>query len=174
MAEVAELSEYEKQRNENIARNQRVLEALGLVRSDAELHHECRSRAKEPKAKRQKEDPNSAEAVRAAVRRSHRLAGIAADEDHSSPQPSTSQTDTVPQKHEDAKAEYDLWTQRWCRKQAGVTIVGTASYAHSAWLSLEPSTSGLACSAACLPCPPPLLTQRSHDRLALLQRSCVY
>ena len=51
-----ELCAYEKQRLENIARNQKVLEALGLVKSDAELHEELRQQGKgaPKKAKRQK------------------------------------------------------------------------------------------------------------------------
>ena len=52
MSEV--LSDYEKQRLDNIARNQKVLIALGLVRSDAEKHEELRA-GNAPKAKRQKD-----------------------------------------------------------------------------------------------------------------------
>ena len=71
-----ELSDYEKERLANIARNQKVLESLGLVRRDAELHESIRS--KEAPKKKRKIDPESAEAVRAAVRRSARLAGAPA------------------------------------------------------------------------------------------------
>ena len=73
---VTELSDYEKERLANIARNQKVLESLGLVRRDAELHESIRS--KEAPKKKRKVDPESAEAVRAAVRRSARLAGAPA------------------------------------------------------------------------------------------------
>ena len=65
-----ELSDYEKERLANIARNQKVLESLGLVRRDAELHESIRS--KEAPKKKRKIDPESADAVRAAVRRSAR------------------------------------------------------------------------------------------------------
>ena len=71
-----ELSDYEKERLANIARNQKVLESLGLVRRDAELHESIRS--KEAPKKKRKIDPESADAVRAAVRRSARLAGAPA------------------------------------------------------------------------------------------------
>ena len=122
------LSAYELQRLENIARNKKVLEALGLVRSDAELHEELRQGKGAPKAKRKKEDPDSAEAGRAAVRRSMRLAGQPAEEESG---PSVSVTREGVTDHTEARAEYDLWSQRWSRQQAGVTVVGTASYAHT-------------------------------------------
>ena len=122
------LSAYELQRLENIARNQKVLEALGLVRSDAELHEELRQGKGAPKPKRKKEDPESAEAGRAAVRRSMRLAGQPAEEENG---PSVSVTREGVTDHTEARAEYDLWSQRWSRQQAGVTVVGTASYAHT-------------------------------------------
>ena len=140
-----ELCAYEKQRLEKIARNQKVLEALGLVRSDAELHEELRQGKGAPKAKRQKEDPDSAESRRAAVRRSMRLAGEPADTDFdggSSRLSSAVHLGTVD--HDEARAEYDLWTQRWSRKQAGATVVGTASYAHTLMRVMTMSESGLA------------------------------
>ena len=141
-----ELCAYEKQRLENIARNQKVLEALGLVKSDAQLHEELRQQGKgaPKKAKRQKEDPDSAESHRAAVRRSMRLAGEPADEDGEGEKftPSAAHSGTVD--HDEARAEYDLWTQRWSRKQAGVTVVGTASYAHTLMRVMTMSESGLA------------------------------
>uniref|UniRef100_A0A7S0QB74 Uncharacterized protein n=1 Tax=Coccolithus braarudii TaxID=221442 RepID=A0A7S0QB74_9EUKA len=134
--EVNDLSDYEKQRLENIARNQRVLEGLGLVRSDAEAHQELRAGKGAPKGKKQKLDPGSAESVRADVRRSQRLAGLPASDGEgeagASPSGGAARTHaegTVD--HSEARAEYDLWTQRWSSKQAGVTIVGTASYAHT-------------------------------------------
>ena len=49
--EAAPLSAYELQRLDNIARNQKVLESLGLVRRDAELHESIRSK-EAPKKKR--------------------------------------------------------------------------------------------------------------------------
>ena len=142
-----ELSEYEKRRNENIARNQKVLEALGLVRSDAELHHELRRGKGEPKAKRQK--GGSAEEERAAVRRSQRLAGLTPDgsalEDApKSSGPASYSGRAAEQDHEEARAEYDLWTQRWCGKQKGATVVGTASYAHTLMRVMTMNDTGLA------------------------------
>ena len=140
MSEV--LSDYEKQRLDNIARNQKVLIALGLVRSDAEKHQELRA-GNAPKAKRQKVDPHGGEAHRAAVRRSMRLAGVPADE------PTEASSSATPENrstvdHEEARAEYELWTQRWCQKQAGATVVGTASYAHTLMRVMTMSESGLA------------------------------
>lgn len=133
-----DLSAYEKQRLENIARNQKVLEALGLVRGDAELHQELRNQKSGGGKKRQKLDPypNSAEAVRADVRRSQRLAGLPADDadgtpvicSSSAPQSSRPSSSAA---HDEARAEYEGWTQRWSQKQAGATLVGTASYAHT-------------------------------------------
>ena len=80
---MTELSEYELQRLANIARNRKVLESLGLVSSDAEMHHQIRDgKGGEPKAKRQKAAvPGSAEEARAALRRSQRLAGLPASGD---------------------------------------------------------------------------------------------
>lgn len=146
-----ELCAYEKQRLENIARNRRVLEALGLVQSDAELHAEVRNGKSDKSAKRRKEDPNSAEAVRAAVRRSQRLAGLPAEHADGS----SSVVDGSPSflsgtsgvdmsAHANARAEYDLWTQRWCRKQQGTSLVGTASYSHTLMRVMTMSETGLA------------------------------
>ena len=143
-----ELSDYEKQRLENIARNQKVLEALGLVRSDAELHDQLRSSKEKPKAgKRQKtaDDPASAESFRAAVRRSQRLAGVPADLGDSGPD--SSPMASLPAgtaDHAGARAEYDQWTQRWCSKQKGTTVVGTASYEHTLMRVMTMSESALA------------------------------
>ena len=44
----SDLSEYELQRLENIRRNQKVLESLGLVSRDAELHQDMRKCEPEP------------------------------------------------------------------------------------------------------------------------------
>ena len=33
--------------------------------------------------------------------------------------------------HEAARADYELWSQRWSQSQKGPTLVGTASYAHT-------------------------------------------
>lgn len=142
-----ELSAYELERLENIRRNQRVLEALGLVRSDAELHEELRSKGK-PKAKKQREDPESADGIRAAVRRSQRLAGVPAgtNGDGEAGTPASSSTPNICSgtvDHDEAKAEYELWTQRWSQKQRGVTIVGTASYAHTLMRVMSMSESAL-------------------------------
>jgi hypothetical protein len=140
------LCDYERQRLENIARNQRVLEALGLVQSDAALHHEIRGRGEGNAAKRRKEDPNSAEAARAAVRRSQRLAGLPVDgsvESPSAPESGNSPA-ALSAEHDAARAEYETWTQRWCRKQQGTTLVGTASYSHTLMRVMTMSESGLA------------------------------
>jgi hypothetical protein len=45
--------------------------------------------------------------------------------------PASSSTCSGSVDHEDARAEYEQWTERWSRKQAGVTLVGTASYSHT-------------------------------------------
>ena len=144
---MADLCDYEKQRLENIARNQKVLEALGLVRSDAEQHQELR--AKSSGKKRQKLDPGSEESKRAEVRRSQRLAGLPAGAGDDS---GAADDEDVPLRqrqasnsgHIDARAEYDLWAQRWSQKQAGPTVVGTASYEHTLMRVMTMSESGLA------------------------------
>ena len=149
--EAAPLSAYELQRLDNIARNQKVLEALGLVRSDATLHQQLRGKGDKGNSnKRRKEDPDSAESRRAAVRRSQRLAGMPAgeeddDDDENLPlslrrgaaQPTSGA-------HESARSEYDLWASRWSSKQAGVTVVGTASYAHTLMRVMTMGEGGLA------------------------------
>ena len=145
-----ELSEYEKQRNENIARNQKVLQALGLVRSDAELHQELRRGRGEPKGKKRRVAPDGPEAHRAAVRRSQRLAGLNAEEpgDDEAGGMAGAAAAAPPAhdsaRHGEARAEYDLWVQRWSGRQAGVTVVGTASYAHTLMRVMTMSEAGLA------------------------------
>lgn len=142
-----ELSEYEKQRLENIRRNQQVLAALGLVSSDAELHNDLRKG--EPKAKRQKAAaPGSDEEARAAVRRSHRLAGRPAEGAHEGSalvdHPSRSWQD-ISGEHEAAREEYEAsWAKRWSGKQSAATVVGTASYAHTLMRVMTMSDAGLA------------------------------
>ena len=145
---MSDLSEYEKMRLENIARNQRVLEALGLVRSDAELHEALR-KPKEKKNKRQKTSEDDAESARAAVRRSQRLAGLPADGDDAGGASSSSASVSARHlrgtaDHDEAEAEYELWTQRWSAKQKGATVVGTASYAHTLMRVMTMSESALA------------------------------
>ena len=49
---VTELFDYEKERLANIARNQKVLESLGLVRRDAELHESIRSKGRRRRSAR--------------------------------------------------------------------------------------------------------------------------
>ena len=145
---MSELCAYELQRLENIARNQKVLEALGLVRSDALLHDELRNKEK-PKAKRQK--TSGPEEERAAVRRSMRLAGLSADGEaenggeNGAPSTSGGVGHRAPDgDHEDAQAEYELWAARWSGKQRGATVVGTASYAHTLMRVMTMHDSGLA------------------------------
>mmetsp|Transcript_26791 Transcript_26791/g.85991 ORF Transcript_26791/g.85991 Transcript_26791/m.85991 type:complete len:204 (+) Transcript_26791:150-761(+) len=136
-----ELSDYEKERLANIARNQKVLESLGLVRRDAELHESIRT--KEAPKKKRKVDPESAEAVRAAVRRSARLAGApASSQGLLSPSAGDSSTagESSSADHSEAQADYE----RWSGKQAGATIVGTASYAHTLLRVMTMTGSGLA------------------------------
>lgn len=115
------------------------------------LHEELRTgKAKSaPKAKRQKDDPDSADSRRAAVRRSMRLAGEPAEADGETVSSTSSQRkgvdhDEARADHDEARAEYESWTQRWSRKQAGVTLVGTASYAHTLMRVMSMSESGLA------------------------------
>ena len=136
------LCDYEKQRLENIKRNQAVLEALGLVQSDAIKHDELRNA---PKAKKQKADPNGPEAQRAAVRRSMRLAGVPADDNDAEADALSSGAISAERgDHTQARADYDLYSQRWCQKQAGVTVVGTASYSHTLMRVMTMSETGLA------------------------------
>ena len=52
MSTTDDLSEYEKVRLANIARNQRVLEALGLVSADIEQHQAIRGGSDASKNKR--------------------------------------------------------------------------------------------------------------------------
>ncbi|EOD06670.1 hypothetical protein EMIHUDRAFT_460090 [Emiliania huxleyi CCMP1516] len=129
-----DLSDYEKERLANIARNQKVLESLGLVRRDAELHESIRS--KEAPKKKRKADPESADAVRAAVRRSARLAGAPASR-QGLLSPSAGDSSTAGKSssadHSEAQADYE----RWSGKQARATIVGTASYAHTLMRAIE-------------------------------------
>ena len=144
-----ELSEYEKQRNENIARNQKVLQALGLVRRDAELHQELRRGRGEPKGKKRRVAPDGPEAHRAAVRRSQRLAGLPAEPGDDEAGGMAGAAAAAPPAHDsarhgEARAEYDLWVQRWSGRQAGVTVVGTASYAHTLMRVMTMSEAGLA------------------------------
>ena len=136
------LSEYELQRLENIRRNQRVLESLGLVSRDAELHQDLRK--SEPRAKKQKAPPateGSAEDARAAVRRSHRLAGLPADgadgADGAGGAGGAGCADgaggaaspwSVTGEHERARDDYEAaWAGRWSGRQASTTPVGTCA-----------------------------------------------
>ena len=95
---------------------------------------------------KQKVDPDGPEAQRAAVRRSMRLAGMAADADGDDDEGGARSLTSPAERgdHTEARAEYDLWTQRWCKKQAGVTVVGTASYSHTLMRVLTMSETGLA------------------------------
>ena len=134
MSTTDDLSEYEKVRLANIARNQRVLEALGLVSADIEQHQAIRGGSDASKNKRQKLAPNREEDLRAAVRRSQRLAGLPADECAASPSSSSTaaQGTTCSGAHDAAREEYEAtWSTRWSGKQKGSSIVGTASYAHT-------------------------------------------
>ena len=133
------LSEYELQRLENIRRNQKVLESLGLVSRDAELHQDLRK--SEPRAKKQKAPPateGSAEDARAAVRRSHRLAGLPADgADGAGGAGGAGCADgaggaaspwSVTGEHERARDDYEAaWAGRWSGRQASTTPVGTCA-----------------------------------------------
>ena len=136
------LSEYELQRLENIRRNQKVLESLGLVSRDAELHQDLRK--SEPRAKKQKAPPateGSAEDARAAVRRSHRLAGLSADgadgADGAGGAGGAGCADgaggaaspwSVTGEHERARDDYEAaWAGRWSGRQASTTPVGTCA-----------------------------------------------
>ena len=142
------LSAYELERLENIKRNHKVLQDLGLVASDAELHATLRG-DKPAAKKKQKREVSGPEAAREAVRRSHRLAGRPPELGgepggsggcRSSAQPTAAPSDPD---HEDARAEYDLWAARWMGKQQGETIVGTASYG--------PLLTRTSCAVASLP-----------------------
>ena len=133
------LSEYELQRLENIRRNQKVLESLGLVSRDAELHQDLRK--SEPRTKKQKAPPateGSAEDARAAVRRSHRLAGLPADgADGAGGAGGAGCADgaggaasswSVTGEHERARDDYEAaWAGRWSGRQASTTPVGTCA-----------------------------------------------
>ena len=122
------LSEYELQRLENIRRNQKVLESLGLVSRDAELHQDMRKC--DPRAKKQKAAPateGGAEDARAAVRRSHRLAGRpaeATDVDGGT----GGAGDTLSGEHGRARDDYEVaWARRWSGRQASTTPAGTCA-----------------------------------------------
>ena len=122
------LSEYELQRLENIRRNQKVLESLGLVSRDAELHQDMRKC--DPRAKKQKAAPateGGAEDARAAVRRSHRLAGRpaeATDVDGGA----GGAGDTLTGEHGRARDDYEAaWARRWSGRQASTTPAGTCA-----------------------------------------------
>jgi hypothetical protein len=134
----SELSEYELQRLENIRRNQKVLESLGLVSRDAELHQDLRKC--EPRAKKQKAPATegSAEDARAAVRRSHRLAGRPADgadgaggaggADGADGAGGAASTWSVTGEHERARDDYEAaWAGRWSGRQASTTPVGACA-----------------------------------------------
>mmetsp|Transcript_17402 Transcript_17402/g.54349 ORF Transcript_17402/g.54349 Transcript_17402/m.54349 type:complete len:215 (+) Transcript_17402:80-724(+) len=109
-----ELSEYEKLREANIARNRAIMLSLGLGDTDVRLH-KASSRG-EPKKKRQREAP------REGSRRSQRLAGQAADDASG-----RAAEDAREDAHEDENASHLVWAG----KQAGSSIVGTASYEHT-------------------------------------------
>ena len=122
------LSDYELQRLENIRRNQKVLESLGLVSRDAELHQDMRKC--DPRAKKQKAAPateGGAEDARAAVRRSHRLAGRpaeATDIDGGA----GGAGDTLTGEHGRARDDYEAaWARRWSGRQASTTPAGTCA-----------------------------------------------
>ena len=119
------LSEYELQRLENIRRNQKVLESLGLVSRDAELHQDMRKC--DPRAKKQKATEGGAEDARAAVRRSHRLAGRpaeATDVDGGA----EGAGDTLTGEHGRARDDYEAaWARRWSGRQASTTPAGTCA-----------------------------------------------
>ena len=124
-----------------------MLAALGLVSSDAELHNDLRKG--EPKAKRQRAAaPGSDEEARAAVRRSHRLAGLAAEGEQegsaAAGRPAARSWD-VTCEHEAARDEYEAaWAHRWSGKQSAATVVGTASYEHTLMRVMTMSDAGLA------------------------------
>ena len=119
------LSEYELQRLENIRRNQKVLESLGLVSRDAELHQDMRKC--DPRAKKQKAAPateGGAEDARAAVRRSHRLAGRPAE----ATDVDGGAGDTLTGEHGRARDDYEAaWARRWSGQQASTTPAGTCA-----------------------------------------------
>ena len=46
--------------------------------------------------------------------------------------------------HEEARADYEAWSERWSQQQKGTTLVGTASYAHTLMRVMTMAENGLA------------------------------
>ena len=70
-----------------------------------------------------------------------RLAGMPATDAGSSPSAKATESS---EQHDEARAEYDQWAQRWRQRQAGTTVVGTASYGHTLMRVMTMGEPGLA------------------------------
>lgn len=138
---MAEKSEYELLREQNMARNALVMKSLGLDASDftAHLNHQNKSTTTESKPKK-KAPKRKFQAEEVGVeRRSARLLGNSSDllmmEDTENGEVAITQKPARVQSelrgsavdHDLAEAEH----LRWAGKQGKVTIVGTASYKHT-------------------------------------------
>lgn len=126
MAE-GELTDYERMVRANIERNRRVLEELGLGRKDAVEHERLRNTSRK--------GSDRAKGVREAIRKSQRLLN-AGKHDGFAPSAADGESDAarspvsnrgMEARHSDARSEH----LRWGGKQAGKSVVGTASYEHT-------------------------------------------
>lgn len=132
------LTQYEAMVQENIRRNRAVMEALGLGRNDARRHEEVRSIAPKPSSSKKGRASSAAsgETQREAVRRSHRLAGMAASAERSDGH-AADRGSRSPGVHDDVTALEGAHVHakedhlRWAGLQKGASPVGTASYEHT-------------------------------------------
>jgi hypothetical protein len=152
MQDAGEKSEYELLREANIRRNKEVMAALGLDDSDFQLHalHKKKSDkgsssssssgSSSGAAKRKRPEKGTTEPSR----RSSRVAGLEAEaaaeggldgdradgEEGGGGGSKRFHADLHASEEEHAAAE-EAYLRRWAGKQGRVTIVGTASYAHT-------------------------------------------
>jgi len=119
MAEV--VNSYEAEREERIARNRKVMEALGLFAEDVELAAELRKKRESLKGAGGAKKRKAEEAQ--PLRRSRRLDGEATGEEAEPAPPSASA-----HAHE---VEAEAYTRRHAGAQGRATLVGTASYEHT-------------------------------------------
>lgn len=121
------LSEYERLREDNIARNRRVMLELGLIDDDVALHK--RNVPKKKKATKKREPPA---APREGGRRSKRVKGQDPEGCARAPagdgDDGDRDDDGIDGAHATARAEHEA---RWAGRQQRSTIIGTASYAHT-------------------------------------------
>lgn len=131
---------YEAMIADNIARNRAVMEALGLCRGDARAHEALRQASAPAGGGRKREratgEADGAEGQREAVRRSQRLAGLAAGEPAGECDASSAPGAKRGRGAEGAEraGEHDAAREdhlRWAGSQRGASVVGSASYEHT-------------------------------------------